>query len=153
MALVSFSLNSILCRMALGPRSVDAATFTTVRLVSGAATLWLLAAAAGRRNPWRDGTWAGAAALFSYAIAFSYAYRRLPAGTGALILFASVQITMIGWGLLRGERPRSIEWAGFVIALAGSVVLTRPGLAAPPAVAAALGDRRSLVGHLLAPRS
>jgi drug/metabolite transporter (DMT)-like permease len=133
--LVAFAANSVLCRLALGERSVDAASFTTIRLVSGAVVLALLARAGGHRLA---GSWRSAVMLFLYAAAFSFAYLTLAAGTGALLLFGAVQLTMILSALVQGERPRAGEWAGLGIALAGLVWLVLPGLAAPSPVGAAL---------------
>ena len=132
LALVGFAANSLLCRAALGAGSIDAASFTAIRLAAGALILMLLAR--GRRA----GSWASALALFAYAAAFSFAYLRLVTATGALILFATVQATMIGVGVARGERPRALEWLGFAIAAFGLVVLVLPGLAAPDPLGAAL---------------
>lgn len=135
-ALTAFAGNSLLCRTALRPRLLDAATFTTIRLTSGALVLWLLAARApsGRRG----GSWGSAVALFVYAAAFSFAYLRIAAGTGALLLFGAVQVTMIGWGLVRGEHPSRAEWIGCAIAAAGLLALTLPGAEAPDPIGAAL---------------
>jgi drug/metabolite transporter (DMT)-like permease len=132
LALAGFAANSLLCRAALGAGSIDAASFTAIRLASGALILLLLAR--GRRA----GSWASALALFAYAAAFSFAYLRLVTATGALILFATVQATMIGVGVARGERPRVLEWLGFAIAVGGLVVLVLPGLAAPDPLGATL---------------
>ena len=137
-ALIAFAGNSILCRMALGGGLMDPAGFTAVRLGAGAATLWLLIAARGGGLPRLEGHWASAAALFVYASAFSLAYVSLDAGTGALILFGAVQLTMILAGLRAGERPRATEWLGLALALTGLVVLVRPGLSAPEPTGAAL---------------
>jgi drug/metabolite transporter (DMT)-like permease len=137
-ALVAFAGNSILCRMALGGGLMDPAGFTAVRLGSGAATLWFLIALKSGGVPRTEGHWASAAALFIYAGAFSLAYVSLDAGTGALILFGAVQLTMILAGLRAGERPRFREWLGLALALIGIVVLVRPGLAAPEPTGAAL---------------
>lgn len=137
-ALVAFAANSILCRMALGGARMDPAGFTAVRLGSGAATLWLLLAVRSGGLPRLEGHWASAAALFTYAGAFSLAYVSLDAGTGALILFGAVQLTMLLAGLRAGERPRPAEWLGLGLALAGLVVLVRPGISAPAPVGAAL---------------
>ena len=140
-ALVGFAANSLLCRMALGPRRVDAATFTSIRIVSGAVTLFLLARLAA---PPREaaataaGSWASAVALFAYAAAFSFAYLRIGAGVGAVLLFGAVQATMLAWGLRRGERPGRAEWVGLTAALAGLVALVRPGLSAPDPAGAVL---------------
>jgi drug/metabolite transporter (DMT)-like permease len=134
-ALVGFAANSLLCRTALGGGSIDAASFTAVRLGTGALVLFALArgpAAIGA------GSWVSSLALFGYAAAFSFAYLRLTTATGALILFAIVQATMIGWGVARGVRPRPLEWLGLAIAAAGLVALTLPGLAAPDPLGAAL---------------
>jgi drug/metabolite transporter (DMT)-like permease len=135
-AMMAFALNSLLCRGALGARSIDALTFTTVRLASGAFVLALLVRGRSRASAgftaWRLG-----AALFAYALGFSLAYTRITAGVGALLLFGAVQVTMIGRGILAGERPSAREWLGLGIALAGLVGLTLPGLAAPDPVGAA----------------
>lgn len=130
-ALTCFAGNSLLCRPALAGGNVDAATFTAVRLATGAAVLAFLAR--GRRADDRSSRakWTSAAALFGYAAPFSYAYLRLGAAIGALILFASVQATMIGWGVRRGERPPPLAWIGIVIALGGLATLTVPGKSAP----------------------
>lgn len=137
-ALVAFASNSILCRLALSRAEVDPATFTTIRLLSGAAVLGTLAAI-GRRRAWiAGGNWASATALTVYAVAFSYAYVSLEAGMGALLLFGTVQATMILAALSGGERTSWAEWVGLVVALAGLIYLVSPGLAAPPPIGAAL---------------
>jgi len=138
-ALIGFAANSLLCRQALGSHHIDAASFTAIRLLSGAFVLAILAGAtrASGEKP-VGGSWRSAAALFAYAAAFSYAYLRIDAGVGALILFASVQVTMVGWGLFRGERPSRLEWVGLAVAVAGLIALTRPGMSAPDAVGAGL---------------
>ena len=133
-ALVGFAANSLLCRTALGADAIDAASFTAIRLASGACVLFALA----RGRVRGAGSWASGGALFAYAAAFSFAYLRLTTATGALILFATVQATMIGWGVARGDRPRAVEWLGIALAAAGLVVLTLPGLAAPDPVGAVL---------------
>ncbi len=137
LALLAFAGNSLLCRAALQHTPIDAASFTTLRLVSGALTLWLLVQLT-RRGATGRGSWPSALALFAYAAAFSFAYVSLPAGTGALLLFGSVQTGMIGWGLVKGERFKALQWLGLVLALAGLVGLLLPGLSAPPLGAALL---------------
>ena len=131
LAMLAFAGNSLLCRVALGQAGMDAASFTAIRLVSGAVMLWLLlrvhsVQVAGRGN------WPSALALFTYAAAFSFAYEHLTAATGALVLFPVVQATMIGHGLWSGERLRALQWTGLAIALAGLVALLLPGVTAPP---------------------
>jgi drug/metabolite transporter (DMT)-like permease len=134
-ALLAFAANSILCRMALREAHIDPASFTTVRLLSGALTLWLLVRLGTRRGA-SGGNWGSALALLAYAIAFSFAYVGLTAGTGALLLFGAVQVVMIAVGFFSGERiDRSIA-AGWLLAVAGLVLLLRPGIAAPPALEA-----------------
>lgn len=139
-ALTGFAANSILCRMALQPSLADAASFTSIRLVSGALVLLALDCATAR--PQSDmppgGSWTSAAALFAYAAAFSFAYTRIGAGVGALVLFGAVQTTMLGWALRRGERLSAAEWLGLAAALGGLVALVRPGLAAPDRYGAVL---------------
>ena len=132
-ALTAFAFNSILCRMALGGGEIDAASFTTVRLVSGAITLAILLLVFGKkRNPTRSGNWTSAFFLFAYAICFSFAYLGLTTATGALILFGSVQMTMIGVSIFRGERPTGLEWIGLAVAFGGLIYLVFPGLSSPP---------------------
>ena len=135
-AMTAFAANSLLCRAALGARAIDAVTFTSVRLVSGALVLALLVRG---RSGMRGGftAWRLGAALFAYAVGFSLAYTRITAAVGALLLFGAVQATMIGGGLVAGERPRAREWLGLGLALAGLVGLTFPGLTAPDPAGAA----------------
>lgn len=129
----AFASNSLLCRAALGSDLADGTTFTTIRLAAGASVLGLLARDGKRPDEFRTGrgAWLAPFALFVYALAFSLAYRLIPAGIGALLLFAAVQVTMLAGGLLRGERPRPREWVGLLVSLLGLVVLTRPGLTRP----------------------
>ena len=130
-AMIAFAANSLLGRAALRSDLIDAESFAAIRLATGALVLALLVAS--RREPLRGaGSWASALALAVYAVAFTFAYRELPAGTGALVLFGAVQLTMIGGGLLRGERPTPLQWIGWSCALAGLVVITAPGLDPPP---------------------
>jgi drug/metabolite transporter (DMT)-like permease len=137
-AMIAFAANSVLCRMALAPAAIDPASFTSLRMVSGAATLWLLSTIMGGRKAARGGNWEGAGYLFLYAISFSFAYMSLSAGTGALLLFGSVQITMIAWALVVGERPRPGRWIGMIVALVGFIYLVLPGVTAPSPAGAAL---------------
>ncbi len=130
--MAAFASNSLLNRLALGQEIIDAVSYTTVRLMSGALTLWLITSL--QRNsvePRVRGNWISAAMLFLYAIAFSLAYLSLSAGTGALILFGSVQVTMILVALRSGERPQPLEWLGILLALGGLVYLVLPGLESP----------------------
>src|SRR5688572_22173513 len=138
MALVAFAANSVLCRIALRDAAVDAATFSTIRLVSGAVTLLLVTAWSRRKVVPATGSWTSAGLLAVYAVPFSFAYASLSAGTGALIMFGSVQLTMLAAALGSGERPHVAEWAGLCVALAGLVVLVFPGLTSPPLAAAVL---------------
>ncbi len=137
-ALTAFAFNSILCRMALRTGEADAAGFTAVRLASGAVTLIVISYFFSQGKSLKRGNWISAFFLFAYAIAFSFAYIGLTAATGALILFSSVQFTMIVVALVRGERPRSLEWLGLLIALGGLVYLVLPGLSSPPLFASGL---------------
>lgn len=130
-ALTAFAGNSLLCRLALKETAIDPASFTWIRLVSGALALWLLVRLRQTSEP-ALGNWRSAAALFAYAIAFSYSYVSLSAGAGALLLFGAVQGTMIGYGLWIGERPGVRSALGIVAAAAGLVALLLPGMSAPP---------------------
>ena len=126
-ALVGFAANSLLCRAALAADAIDPATFTAVRLCSGAAVLWLLAR---RTSVTVARDLFSPVALFAYAIFFSYAYVRLRTGPGALLLFGAVQVTMLAAGVRAGERPRPAVWLGLVVAIAGLAALTLPSASA-----------------------
>jgi drug/metabolite transporter (DMT)-like permease len=130
LTMIAFAGNSLLCRVALKATSIDAATFTTVRIVAGAVALWIIVRLRDHA-PVRAGNWLSALALFAYACSFSFAYTSLPAGTGALLLFGAVQATMIGYGLWSGEHLRSLQLAGLGCAFAGLIGLMLPGISAP----------------------
>jgi drug/metabolite transporter (DMT)-like permease len=130
-AMLAFAGNSLLCRLALSDGSIDAATFTFVRLLSGAVMLFALVFCL-RRSAAIGGSWWSAGALFVYAAGFSFAYLSLAAATGALLLFGAVQATMIGYGLWSGEKLNGRQIAGAMLAVVGLVVLMLPGLQAPP---------------------
>lgn len=138
-AMLAFAGNSLLCRVALRDTTIDPGSFTTLRIVAGALTLWLIVRWRRQALPAAGaGNWVSALALFTYAAAFSYAYVSLPTGTGALLLFGAVQATMIGVGLWRGERLGAMQTIGLVMAGAGLVGLLAPGLSAPPLTGALL---------------
>jgi drug/metabolite transporter (DMT)-like permease len=168
LAMIAFAGNSLLCRFALKQTNIDAATFTFVRIVSGAGALWLVMqfrerlivdrtatppvdgpqfSRSAKSGPFylrekvrkrAAGNWPSALALYIYAAAFSFAYVGLPAGTGALLLFGAVQATMIVWGLRQGEQLHAIQILGFVAAISGLVGLVSPGVTAPPFVGSIL---------------
>ncbi|MBK6749950.1 MAG: DMT family transporter [Acidobacteria bacterium] len=157
-ALVAFAFNSILCRLALRGEEADAAGFTAVRLASGAVALVVigylvtkggnLSGSEGVSSFGEDArsgneedtlptgrvsaSWLSAFYLFAYAVCFSFAYLGLTAGTGALVLFGSVQMTMVAAAIVKGERPTPLEWIGLSIAVCGLIYLVLPGLASPP---------------------
>ena len=132
LAMAAFAGNSLLCRMALKHTAIDAASFTAVRLVSGAGMLWLLVRLQrGTDATQVQGDWLSAGALFAYAAGFSFAYVSMSTATGALLLFGSVQATMIIYGICKGERLRGRQLLGLAVALAGLVALLMPGLATP----------------------
>jgi drug/metabolite transporter (DMT)-like permease len=137
LAMLAFAGNSLLCRLALKQTSIDAASFTCIRLFSGAVVLWMVNHLRRTSLP-HAGNWPSALALFTYAAAFSFAYLSLSAGTGALLLFGAVQATMIFWGLRRGERLRPLQLIGLTLALSGLVTLLFPGLSAPPVLGSIL---------------
>jgi drug/metabolite transporter (DMT)-like permease len=162
-ALIAFALNSILCRLALRGEEADAAGFTFVRLFAGAVTLIVISyfcrglrvskgvaqddvagyalthvRASAKDGLLHYGSWFSAFFLFAYAICFSFAYLGLTTATGALILFGSVQMTMIIVALFRGEPPGALEWLGLGVALGGLVYLVFPGLSSPPIVSSLL---------------
>jgi drug/metabolite transporter (DMT)-like permease len=147
LAMLAFAANSLLCRLALSEPVIDPASFTTIRLVSGAIALTLLVyiprtSSVRPSQAFADlakaGSWLAAAALFGYAIAFSFAYLSLNASTGALILFSAVQCTMIGTGIARREYLAPLQIVGAIVAFAGLLYLLAPGLDAPDPVGAML---------------
>ena len=141
LAMLAFAANSLLCRLALQRQGIDPASFGSVRLVAGALTLALvlrMRAARPAQAQASRGDWLAAAALFGYVALFSFAYLSLAAGTGALILFGAVQLTMFSAGLAAGERFGPLGWAGFVLAVAGLLYLMAPGVEAPPPLGAVL---------------
>ena len=138
-ALVAFAFNSILCRLALGASEIDAASFTLIRLVSGAITLLAISQFFGNKQANAPrGNWFSAFFLFAYAVCFSFAYINLTTATGALVLFGSVQATMVLVALLKGESPKILEWLGLILALGGLIYLVFPGITAPPLLSSAL---------------
>lgn len=130
LTMVAFAANSLLCRMALKETAIDAASFTTVRLLSAAAMLWLLMRWQ-QQAPLKHGSWRSALALFIYAAALSFAYRTIDTGAGALMLFGAVQMTMIIAGFLAGERMSTLQGIGFAAAMVGLAILASPGVEAP----------------------
>ena len=128
--MVAFAGNSLFCRMALKETDIDAASFTSVRLLSGALMLWLLMRWQ-HQAPLAHGSWRSASALFIYAVALSFAYRSITTGAGAMMLFGAVQATMLIAGFIAGERMTRIQTAGFVSALVGLVILVSPSIEAP----------------------
>ena len=131
LAMIAFAANSVLCRLALGGGTIDAAGFTSIRLLSGALVLLCILKLSNNAKTNTKGSWSAAFMLFLYAATFSFAYLTLNTGTGALILFGSVQITMILRSLFSGNRLLPIEWMGVVTAFSGIVYLVLPGVTAP----------------------
>jgi drug/metabolite transporter (DMT)-like permease len=132
LALIAFASNSLLTRLALGAREIDAATFTLARLGSGAIVLALLVRAqSGSLAALRRRGAVGPLALFCYAVPFSFAYLRIGAAVGALVLFGVVQVSMVGYALARGERPTAMTWLGLALAMGGLAALTAPSAGRP----------------------
>ncbi len=139
LAVLAFTANPLLARLALVTSEMDALGYTGVRLASGALVLWaLLFWRDGRAPRTVGGTWAGAAALFGYAILFSIAFLLIGAAVGALILFGAVQLAILSWAILKGDRPGVLEWTGLAMAGASLLYLVSPGLVAPHPIGAAL---------------
>jgi drug/metabolite transporter (DMT)-like permease len=130
-AMVAFAANSLLCRLALGEGLVDAASFTTVRVAAGAATLALILLPRWRASSRASVDWRSVAMLFTYMVFFSFAYLSLSAGTGALLLFGAVQLTMFAVALRKGEHFPPLSWTGLALAVSGLVYLVSPGVTAP----------------------
>jgi drug/metabolite transporter (DMT)-like permease len=138
LAMLAFAANSLLCRMALQQALIDPASFGSVRLASGALMLALIVRARAAAPATARVDWLAASMLFAYVVCFSFAYVTLAAGTGALVLFGAVQLTMFAVGLRHGERFAPMAWGGFMLALAGLVYLVSPGMAAPAPLGTAL---------------
>lgn len=138
LAMLAFAANSLLCRLALGGQEIDAASFTTIRVLSGVVVLVAISLARHGRLTKGAATWRSAGALFTYMVFFSFAYITLGAATGALILFAAVQLTMFAFALGGGERFAPVAWGGLALAAFGLVYLVSPGLSAPDPLGAML---------------
>ena len=139
LALIAFAANSVLCRLALGESAIDASTFTIVRLLAGAIVLTVIMSISkiksnSNTNSSTKGSWPASIALFIYALTFSFAYVTLDTATGALILFGSVQITMILMSIFSGNRLHISEWFGMAIAFTGFVYLILPGVTTPSVI-------------------
>ena len=132
LAMLAFAANSIFCRMALGEATIDAASFSSIRLLSGALTLGAILFYRQRGFARGSVNILSTLMLFVYAICFSFSYIRLATGSGALILFGTVQLTMILYGLYKGERPGKLAWLGIAAAFSGMVYLLMPSVTAPP---------------------
>ncbi|MEM1176117.1 MAG: DMT family transporter [Pseudomonadota bacterium] len=136
-AMVAFAANSVLCRLGLGAGLIDAASYSSIRLVSGAVMLALLVLLRGgslnRRPDLRM-----VAGLFVYVVCFSYAYLTLDTATGALVLFAAVQLTMFAVSLAGGERFNVGSWLGLALALGGLIYLLLPSASSPDPLGAVL---------------
>jgi len=131
-ALLAFAGNSVLCRLALGEQAIDAASFTSIRLLSGAIFLLILVRVKNSTTiNLKKGSWSSALSLFLYAATFSFAYISLDTGTGALILFGFVQLTMIIYSFIKGKKLILVEWLGLIVAFSGLLVLLLPGASAP----------------------
>ncbi|HEU5180537.1 MAG TPA: DMT family transporter [Candidatus Polarisedimenticolia bacterium] len=138
LAMLAFAANSVLCRVALRQELIDPAAFSTIRIAAGAAMLLLVGArGSGPFLPSR-GSFLTSGLLVLYVVPFSFSYVVLTTGTGALILFGCVQITMLLGALRSGERIVPAQWAGLAVALAGLVLLALPTLATPSLPAALL---------------
>ena len=137
-AMLAFAANSLLCRLALGQELIDAASFTTVRVISGAVTLALIVLVRRRTDNRGTADWRTVAMLFTYMAFFSFAYLSLSAGTGALILFGAVQLTMFIFALREGEHFPLLSWAGLTLAVLGLIYLVLPGVSAPDPLGAVL---------------
>ena len=138
LAMIAFAANSVLCRLALGDGHIDAASFASVRVISGALALAIIVLYRSAGPVPRDADWRAALALFVYMVLFSFAYLSLSAGTGALVLFGAVQLTMFVVALRSGEAFNAISWAGLMLAIAGLVYLVSPGITAPDPIGAIL---------------
>ena len=138
LAMIAFAANSVLCRLALGGGFIDAASFATIRVIAGAVTLAAIVMLRSDGRVSKDANWRSGLALYVYMVFFAFAYLTLSAGTGALILFGAVQLTMFIVALRRGEKFSPVSWAGLSLAIAGLVYLVSPGVTAPDPFGAVL---------------
>ena len=150
LAMLAFAANSLLCRMALSNTTIDPTLFTVIRLTSGAISLLLLSLLTLTGDPSKNkirtlfsalkknASYRGGIALFLYAVCFSFAYIGMSTGSGALLLFGSVQITMISFGFINGERFSFVQWGGFLLAFSGLIVLMLPSSVSPSIFSGAL---------------
>ncbi|UJX26936.1 DMT family transporter [Pseudoalteromonas sp. CF6-2] len=142
LALSAFAANSLLCRMALHSGDIDPWSFTAIRLFSGAIMLLLLFSWQVKRVASDESVDKGnnisAVSLFIYAVCFSVAYVELDTGTGALILFSAVQLTMIGYSIFNKERLSLLQWVALIVAFAGFIYLMLPSAAVPSLLPAIL---------------
>ena len=138
LAMIAFAANSVLCRLALGGGHIDAASFATIRVIAGAVILAAIVLIRTEGKIPRDANWRSALALYVYMAFFSFAYLTLAAGTGALILFGAVQLTMFIVALRAGESFSTLSWIGLVLAIGGLVYLVSPGVTAPDPLGAGL---------------
>ena len=137
--LIAFAGNSVLARLALSSDGIGPWGFSLIRFVSGAIILLLMGKP---KTGWQAGRWSAALALCAYGVFFSFAYLKLETGMGALILFATVQLTMLAIAFQRGERLGPIQWAGLIMALGGLTWLLSPGLNAPSPIGALMRTDR-----------
>ena len=137
-AMVAFAANSLLCRAALGDAHIDAASFSSIRVLSGALTLGLILLLRGKDRNVGGADWRTVLSLYAYIVFFSFAYLSLDAGTGALILFGAVQLTMFAVALRQGERITTAAWFGYSLAAGGLIYLVSPGVTAPAPLGALL---------------
>lgn len=130
--MIAFAANSVLCRLALGNNTIDASSFTILRLLSGTLVLMtIIGLKYNKKRTTSKGSWVASSMLFLYAITFSFAYITLDTGTGALIMFGSVQITILLLSFITGTRLHLSEWTGVAIAFTGFVYLVLPGVTSP----------------------
>ena len=138
-ALVAFASNSVLNRLALGGNTIDAGSYIGIRIASGAFMLWLLNGYLKHNFKLKlTHNFIPAFYLVLYGVAFSFAYISLSSGTGAFILFGTVQATMLSTALVNGEKPFWVEWVGLFVALGGLIYLVFPGMSAPDPLGAVL---------------
>lgn len=134
LAMLGFAGNSLFTRMALKGEYIDPASFMVVRIFAAALTLSLLVLLRRRRMPGsrNHGSWKSGLAFALHLPCFTTGFVALSAGTGALISFSIAQVTMIGYGLYKGERLNKVQWFGFTASFLGMAALLLPGITAPP---------------------
>lgn len=132
--LAIFAASSLLARMAFQTTSIDPYSFTSIRIISGALTLYIVLKISGGKPSQSFSGWFSAILYFIYALSFSFAYRDLSVGTGAVILIVTAQLFMISYGIYKKNEKTSV-W-GILMVIGGLIAFLSPKITTPPLIPA-----------------